>query len=359
MNRQATTKILTTALSFLLISGVALADDAISDLLIVLDSDGRTHTVQHTIASHGPEVSLRLPGSVIPQEVMFFGVDRQAAENAFKQNPAVVSVSSAGAFVRYQHQYGSDLSVRNDNQFQLNTMSVPSNLLVLGNSGQAQAIARSSITWVMPTTVEIVSYSSTDANTGKWVLIDNALSFYHLGGDAVQLTINYQKRVTNLANAPQPCGDAVAGISNCSDDTDEDGVPDYRDICRTDIGQTATPLGCSPNQSIILSDVVFATGRTYLDVAARKQLDKVANAILNTTNRYFEIGAHTDNTGKADNNQQLSQKRADAVRQYLMLRGVSPNVVSAEGYGEAYPIRDNATSDGQRANRRIELSSLE
>ncbi|MCL4152997.1 UNVERIFIED_CONTAM: hypothetical protein GTU68_042090 [Idotea baltica] len=88
-------------------------------------------------------------------------------------------------------------------------------------------------------------------------------------------------------------------------------------------------------------------------------LDAVAQTLLIHENRYFEIGAHTDNAGAAANNKQLSKKRADAVRHYLILKGVDPNSITAEGYGEKYPIRDNSNSEGRRANRRVELSIRE
>ena len=75
--------------------------------------------------------------------------------------------------------------------------------------------------------------------------------------------------------------------------------------------------------------------------------------------KVFEIGAHTDNQGTKANNQRLSRKRADAVRHYLMLRGVGPNQIQAKGYGESTPLGDNRTLEGRRINRRVELSELE
>ena len=71
-----------------------------------------------------------------------------------------------------------------------------------------------------------------------------------------------------------------------------------------------------------------------------------------------EVGGHTDSSGSAELNRNLSQQRAESVRQYLIDRGVDPAQVTAVGYGEDYPRDDNSTREGRANNRRVELKRL-
>lgn len=324
--------------------------ETISDVLIVLDSDGRSHTVQHTVATEGATLILQIPGSVIPQEVMFFGPDRDHFAALHKDNPSIVSLSSGSAFARYQHQYGSDVQQVQPGQYVLSTPSVPANIELSGI-----ALNQSSITWVFPNEFEIVSYTVTDFDTGRWVSANNTLTFHNVDNSSVELSINYRKVAGVLSPESPACSDVNAQTDACANDLDEDGVPDYRDICVSALGVVTNTLGCDADHGIVLHNIKFETGRTYLDVTARNLLDKVAHAINKSEYVFYEIGAHTDNVGAAQSNLQLSQKRAEAVRHYLMLKGVSPNSLRAIGYGEKYPVRDNASADGRRANRRTEL----
>jgi outer membrane protein OmpA-like peptidoglycan-associated protein len=68
-----------------------------------------------------------------------------------------------------------------------------------------------------------------------------------------------------------------------------------------------------------------------------------------------EIGGHTDNTGSKATNMKLSEDRANAVRDYLISKGVSGERMTAVGYGPDEPVADNATKEGKAQNRRVEL----
>ena len=72
-------------------------------------------------------------------------------------------------------------------------------------------------------------------------------------------------------------------------------------------------------------------------------------------NLVIEIAGHTDNVGKPEANMKLSQGRADAVRNYLIKKGVKPDHVSAKGYGDTSPIATNDTDAGKQRNRRTEV----
>jgi outer membrane protein OmpA-like peptidoglycan-associated protein len=101
--------------------------------------------------------------------------------------------------------------------------------------------------------------------------------------------------------------------------------------------------------------VLFATGQSTLLPGAQEQLNKVADALKTQAERTFTVEGHTDNVGTDAANQTLSQKRAEAVRDYLIVRGVSANAITAVGKGSTVPIGDNKTPEGRAMNRRVEI----
>ena len=75
-------------------------------------------------------------------------------------------------------------------------------------------------------------------------------------------------------------------------------------------------------------------------------------------NEKIEIGGHTDNVGSDADNLKLSQQRAEAIRQYLIKKGIQPARVIAKGYGASEPVADNSTNEGRQNNRRTEVKIL-
>jgi outer membrane protein OmpA-like peptidoglycan-associated protein len=104
-----------------------------------------------------------------------------------------------------------------------------------------------------------------------------------------------------------------------------------------------------------MSDVLFDTGQYTLKPAAREKLAKVSGILLAYPNLQLQVEGYTDNVGSEDFNQTLSEKRADAVRDYLASQGVTQANITATGYGESDPIADNSTSQGRAENRRVQL----
>ena len=104
-----------------------------------------------------------------------------------------------------------------------------------------------------------------------------------------------------------------------------------------------------------LSDVLFDTARHDLKPGAREKVAKIAGILLAYPGLQIEIDGHTDSVGADDYNQRLSERRAEAVRTYLLSQGISPATVRAMGFGEQQPVVANTTAAGRQQNRRVEL----
>ena len=109
----------------------------------------------------------------------------------------------------------------------------------------------------------------------------------------------------------------------------------------------------------VLGCVGFATGKASINSYSEACLDMLAELLLDNPAVKIEIAAYTDNVGNENNNLTLSQKRAQAVVDYLIEKGIDPTVLQAKGYGEANPIAPNDTKEGREKNRRIEIKILE
>jgi outer membrane protein OmpA-like peptidoglycan-associated protein len=101
--------------------------------------------------------------------------------------------------------------------------------------------------------------------------------------------------------------------------------------------------------------VLFTTGTAELLPAARLRLDEVAQALQTEPGAQFTVEGFTDSRGSKGRNLDLSEARADAVRDYLVNRGVPENRIRAIGRGEEQPVATNATPDGRANNRRVEI----
>jgi outer membrane protein OmpA-like peptidoglycan-associated protein len=104
-----------------------------------------------------------------------------------------------------------------------------------------------------------------------------------------------------------------------------------------------------------LSDVTFASGQSTLQPAAREKLARVSGILSAHPTLRLEIEGHTDSVGTDALNQTLSERRADAVRGYLVQQGVPTASVTAVGFGKTRPVASNDTAEGRQLNRRVEL----
>jgi OOP family OmpA-OmpF porin len=162
-----------------------------------------------------------------------------------------------------------------------------------------------------------------------------------------------------------PAGETV-DATGCppAKDADGDGVVDAADKCPASAtGERVDSIGCpvlfaANGRTLVLEGVTFETGNAMLSPVARAVLDRVATSLAAHPALRVEVAGYTDSRGSMAINQRLSQTRADAVRGYLIERGVSPEQVTALGYGESNPIDTNATAAGRARNRRVELHRL-
>jgi OOP family OmpA-OmpF porin len=113
-----------------------------------------------------------------------------------------------------------------------------------------------------------------------------------------------------------------------------------------------------PAKSYRLDNVYFDFGRFTLRSESFKELDELVSYMKWRENEKIELAGHTDNIGNANENQKLSEQRAEAIRQYLIKKGVPASRVTAKGYGSLQPVADNSTYEGRQLNRRTEVRIL-
>jgi len=144
-------------------------------------------------------------------------------------------------------------------------------------------------------------------------------------------------------------------------DSDGDTVPDELDLCPdTPKGLKVDAKGCIiAGQLLELRGVTFDYNTARLQPNAQSVLDVAARAMLGQKSLTVELAGHTDSRGNAAYNKKLSQERANAVREYLIDKGVQPDHLTAIGYGKSQPkITPEKTEDDREMNRRVEFRVL-
>ena len=101
--------------------------------------------------------------------------------------------------------------------------------------------------------------------------------------------------------------------------------------------------------------ILFDTGKYALKTPAKNSLNNFAVSLINDPNTNIQIFGHTDNTGSRAVNEKLSLNRANAVRDYLLNKGVASNRMETQGLAYDYPVADNSTPQGRAQNRRVEV----
>ena len=149
--------------------------------------------------------------------------------------------------------------------------------------------------------------------------------------------------------------------NGCPRDTDGDGVLDYQDNCPK-IPGTVLNKGCPEIKKEVkklfqkaLQGIQFETGKYVIKPLSFKILDQIAD-VLNLNPTYLiEVQGHTDNVGNPAANMTLSDNRANAVKEYLIKKGVAATRMTSHGYGDTIPVASNKTTKGKALNRRVEF----
>jgi OmpA-OmpF porin, OOP family len=159
----------------------------------------------------------------------------------------------------------------------------------------------------------------------------------------------------NLDQCPDTPKGVKVDAQGCPLDKDGDGVADNLDQCPdTPMGATVDARGCWTYAAVVLFDInsseVKSEGYPMLQEAV---LIMKKNPDLNV-----EVDGHTDNTGTAAYNMTLSVKRAEAIKDHFVSRGIDPNRLTTKGFGLTNPAASNDTKEGRTKNRRVELTPV-
>ena len=175
-----------------------------------------------------------------------------------------------------------------------------------------------------------------------------------------------------LDQCPNTPAGAKVDEKGCPIDSDGDGVPDNLDKCpNTPAGVRVDKDGCPieiteretellDTGMIRISDINFETGKADIPADAQATLDIVGQVLSKWSEIKIEIGGHTDSRGSAAYNQKLSEKRAGAVRKYLLdhFSELHAEQITAKGYGESKPLVPNNSDLNRSKNRRVEFKVL-
>jgi outer membrane protein OmpA-like peptidoglycan-associated protein len=126
----------------------------------------------------------------------------------------------------------------------------------------------------------------------------------------------------------------------------------------TPAGTKVDSQGCPLPEVIVLKGVSFDYDSAVLRPDGLSVLDDAAATLKRYPEIRVEIAGHTDSIASEEYNQDLSERRAKSVLDYLVQQGIAVDRLSAKGYGESQPVADNATEEGRTSNRRVELHIL-
>lgn len=181
------------------------------------------------------------------------------------------------------------------------------------------------------------------------------------------------KGLKELGGCPDSDGDGLADkddvcpnekgskeLKGCPD-TDNDGVSDNEDACPKVAGLVKNK-GCPEVKAAelkvfekALNGVKFRSGSDKLTTSSYSILNQVVSIMNDNPVYNLKIDGHTDSSGDDTKNLELSKKRAKAVKEYLVKKGIADGRLTSNGFGETVPVADNKTSKGRALNRRVEM----
>jgi outer membrane protein OmpA-like peptidoglycan-associated protein len=182
----------------------------------------------------------------------------------------------------------------------------------------------------------------------------------------------FDKDNDGIPNAKDKCKKVYGPVKfdGCPD-TDGDGVPDKVDNCPNITGPIEN-MGC-PNAdsnavklndteknivSLAAKNTAFIQATSKISDSSMIALNNLANLLLQKTDYKIEIIGHSDNKGKEKNIQQSSEDRANAIKSFLLSKGIKEARIKTKGLGSALPIADNKTAEGRQKNRRVDYKII-
>lgn len=140
-------------------------------------------------------------------------------------------------------------------------------------------------------------------------------------------------------------GAALGGVIGNRMDKQAKELEQVAETKRTDEGLVAE----------LKNDILFDTGKATLKPAAKEDLKQMAEIMKKYPENVLTVHGYTDNTGTSKINEELSEKRAESVKNTLVAYGLPANTITTEGWGPAKPVADNDTAKGRQQNRRVEI----
>lgn len=194
-------------------------------------------------------------------------------------------------------------------------------------------------------------YRSTDVETS-----DGGEEYFR--GDIISVGVQIPLGAPAQAPQPEQTPEPIGPI-----DSDGDGVIDANDQCPgTPSGVQVNAVGCpiAKEAPVVLRGVTFEFDSAKLTTQAESRLNNVTAALDASPDVRFRIEGHTDSIGTKAYNQDLSERRAGSVRDYLVTHGIGTDrITDVAGYGETRPVATNETAAGRAQNRRVELDVVQ
>jgi len=192
----------------------------------------------------------------------------------------------------------------------------------------------------------VYSYEPSQSN----LLYTLGLTFLFGGEKAKEISYEAPK----VVEAPKPVEKPKPKLVEPPKDSDGDGVPDNLDKCpNTPKGATVNEVGCW-----VCKDLKFDFDKWDIKPQYYPCLNEEVDYLKSMPEMKVEIQGHTDNVGGQEYNQNLSEKRAMAVMNYLVSKGIAEDRLSIKGFGFSKPIARNDTAEGRAMNRRVQFKSI-
>ncbi len=240
---------------------------------------------------------------------------------------------------------------------------------VFGRLGLASLENESTVPYEQLNDVQVLAGAGIEYNFWRSLSARAEVISFDSDAQYAQLGLLYRfgdRSVARSAPVPPPMPEPVAEVvipepATIIDipDTDGDGVPNAVDDCpSTTPGGVVDDNGCDVF-NVALQGVTFASGSAELSPESEVILRDVADKLNTMGNLRVTVEAHTDNQGSAASNLELSRQRALTVARFLVAEGIAGERLRPQAYGESRPIESNATPEGRRNNRRVEIRQVQ